>query len=377
MLFLAGLDVPPFQLSAATMPHPSLRRIPSAQDFRNATSPKPAGVIEKMAVSIRGDGSLAQIYASLKKLDAKKDEKLDIVLQAVWEVVVDCKEWLAKKDPTNAGPMHAAPDLVLRLTEVTNLHIAARAAFEEMKYKSDAFAANKGSRSALPAIPLEGRHQFERVAYLADDKQAHPPSASILLEDKKVTDYGAFRRKYDAAPGPQTQVQFLRKADRMDFLVVLEGGLFYGAKGTKKDFGVRKSVSGVYGEMYAMDRHGNLFVRDYGGYNPTAEDPAKFNHSSFNAGREVVCAGVALFLKGHLVAVDNASGHYKPSPKQLQAMLVFLAAHGADLTRTRVNLLGYPGEYHLATDFIQNHAGKPAWKSSMNTDWPSDKSVSG
>src|SRR6516225_4255434 len=68
---------------------------------------------------------------------------------------------------------------------------------------------NKGSRYSIPEIKIERRHQFERVAYLSDYKEYHPPAANILLEDKKVTYYGAFRRKYDEAPGPQTQVQFL------------------------------------------------------------------------------------------------------------------------------------------------------------------------
>lgn len=41
------------------------------------------------------------------------------------------------------------------------------------------------------------------------------------------------------------------------------------------------------------------------------------NHSTFNAGNEVVCAGMLSITNAQLTMINNESGHYKPDQKNL------------------------------------------------------------
>jgi hypothetical protein len=123
--------------------------------------------------------------------------------------------------------------------------------------------------------------------------------------------------------------------------------------------------------MYAMDSYGNLF----GSPNPTFEnlkkvagklgqDPARmtnFNHSTFNAGREVICAGLIGFTDGYIKWIDNNSGHYKPSRASLKDAIEFMDDEGRDLSQLMVGAYHYlPGgaiksiEVHTPAHFLNS-----------------------
>jgi len=123
--------------------------------------------------------------------------------------------------------------------------------------------------------------------------------------------------------------------------------------------------------MYAMDSYGNLF----GSPVPTFEalkkvagkmgqDPVKmtnFNHSTFNAGREVISAGLIGFTDGYIQWIDNNSGHYKPSRESLKDAVEFMEDEGRDLSQLRVGAYHYlPGgaiksiEVHTLAHFLAN-----------------------
>src|SRR5262249_38130696 len=151
------------------------------QQFRNATSTNPTELIGKLGAAIRGDGSLSEICKSLEKLDSQRAEKPVVVYHALWNVMVDCAEWLKKK-----GQPAGAVGQSNRVTEVQTLHRDEKAAFDEIKFKSDAFEANKAATGKPASHPLSGKFQFERDAFLADDRKSDPPAASVLLKIPKV-----------------------------------------------------------------------------------------------------------------------------------------------------------------------------------------------
>ena len=63
------------------------------------------------------------------------------------------------------------------------------------------------------------------------------------------------------------------------------------------------------------------------------------NHSSLNAGGDVISAGEIEFQAGQITYIDNASGHYKPTAKQVQNCVYSLRmADDADLSRLTVNV---------------------------------------
>jgi len=66
---------------------------------------------------------------------------------------------------------------------------------------------------------------------------------------------------------------------------------------------------------------------------------AQHNHSSLNAGADVICAGEIEFQNGMITYISNESGHYKPKPRQLQNCVNSLnVADEADLSRCEVNV---------------------------------------
>ena len=79
-------------------------------------------------------------------------------------------------------------------------------------------------------------------------------------------------------------------------------------------------VANGHQTAYAMDYYGNLYCRDVKGGFTTDSDTGElkfFNHSSFNAGKNVICAGVLVIKDGLLININNMSGHYRPTKDNL------------------------------------------------------------
>ena len=62
------------------------------------------------------------------------------------------------------------------------------------------------------------------------------------------------------------------------------------------------------------------------------------NHSSLNAGNDVISAGEIEFLNGRITYISNESGHYKPSARDLQNCVRSLHdADDADFSQIMIN----------------------------------------
>jgi len=136
----------------------------------------------------------------------------------------------------------------------------------------------------------------------------------------------------------RSEVNFVRKTDRVSkFLAWCENGLFY------KQDGIAHTSTGH--ELYAMDKYGSLITMPVGlFYSKTTRvydgtGDAQHNHSSLNAGADVICAGEIEFLNGKITYISNESGHYKPKARQLQNCVNSLnVADEADLSLCKVNV---------------------------------------
>jgi hypothetical protein len=136
----------------------------------------------------------------------------------------------------------------------------------------------------------------------------------------------------------KSEVNFVRKTDRVSkFLTWCENGLFF------KQDGVPYTSAGH--ELYAMDKYGSLITMPVGLFftkNTRVYDgngDAQHNHSSLNAGADVISAGEIEFQNGRIVYISNESGHYKPKAKQLQNCVNSLhVADEADLSQLKVNV---------------------------------------
>lgn len=183
---------------------------------------------------------------------------------------------------------------------------------------------------------LSKGYNLERKTYLAKKKRITPFSAS-LLSNKVDNLENLSKGKYEklGEENDTVRMYFCNRESRMRFLAQWVVDRWKDVHGqslhTQMGYQGNPLGSDLECHMYAMDRYGNLFVAyDNAGFGQKVLNKAtnakregrefrggQFNHSSFCAGREIICAGTVFFWKGQLIHIDNSSGHYKPTRQNL------------------------------------------------------------
>lgn len=201
----------------------------------------------------------------------------------------------------------------------------ARLAFENKKRLATA--------APLQTQAMPGVYHHERALYEQSGK-TRAPSATLLdgrydPASNNNTEFSnlseADFKGLDESLGKQFSVVYLKKMERLRDLMVVENHRLLKADGQPL------TTTGLAGWPYAIDAYGNLFTKNDQALNLHAK--CMFNHSSFNAGNDVVCAGMICVNNGMLQRISNNSGHYKPSRRNLfnaaQALIQELGAAGA------------------------------------------------
>jgi hypothetical protein len=183
----------------------------------------------------------------------------------------------------------------------------------------------------LNTLPNKANQHFQQN-YRAHGKELH----DLTLEDWQAIH--AIAKELD---NRQLEVRYMKKHERLMHMLESDG-----AGGLRYIIGTRSADSTPDQWAWAMDEYGNMFTaNDRLAANRGAY--AIFNHSSFTAGDNVVCAGMLrISATGRLTQIDNGSGHYKPNKEQLKAALNILEDdYGVDLTPTVITLyVNVPGQ---------------------------------
>jgi len=133
------------------------------------------------------------------------------------------------------------------------------------------------------------------------------------------------------------EVAYLHRKGRYEYMVSYDGnGLLCDQNGHP----ITTETKHPHQTAYAMDRYGNLFCRDVdGGFTIDRDsgDLKFFNHSSFNAGKGVICAGVLVIVDGVLKSINNMSGHYRPTKTNLIECVKVLRADSVKLNECTVS----------------------------------------
>jgi hypothetical protein len=371
--------------------------------FKNRTGLD--GHAEKRGPKIRAVDQAFDEYETRFNV-ATLDDKIALTA-ALFKV---CKDWLKKKEGkslfkerllrptvfnTNlANRKSAIQDVAEQcLDALAQLDPAlwARTEFDRHKVRSLA-----GGERMMHAKALAPGYNLERESWLhskktraiggsglSDEVHMLNSKSKKKLSDLSFSDYAKLDKLADGGT-----VKYLRKAERLDKMMVLNDDSLLchaltpdmPATTTDRAFPTPERMPrewlGIVGFdrqlwMYAMDSYGNLFI------SPAATEAAVsdmlnaggfrfFNHSSFNAGREVTCAGMICIQAGVLRWIDNNSGHYKPSPDKVCQAIKLLAADGADVSGTVIGIGVYSGPHgHLSAmqcywgrDFLEHgHEG--------------------
>jgi hypothetical protein len=117
-----------------------------------------------------------------------------------------------------------------------------------------------------------------------------------------------------------TSVKYLNKEERAHYKVTIRDGKVFDADG--KPFETRQAST-----AFKVDKGRAIFVMDAQGsiYISNEQTRGKFHHSSFFAGQPVAAAGDIRIEDGFITAISRKSGHYRPTPEQLNQVVQQLA----------------------------------------------------
>jgi hypothetical protein len=334
----------------------------------------------------RGRGKkLKAIDAVLEAWNGGNLPAIDIV-PALIAIMNACRTWLRAKDAAGADGGTTA----MRRPRVSTL---ANQAFNRWQYQI--FAQNKANaaNAAPPALrSLQGGYTHERSTYLASGRtQAVSGSAASALAEishnpvqanaiaglagvpfpanvdfNNMTDPQFTNLVNTFAPfsiDGVTQVKFLAKRERITKLIVIDTGILYDGP-----FSQYSTAADANGFAYVVDAYGDLITTDHSTLMHGEPAHVRFNHSSYNAGKDVISAGIIKVNQGQLTYLDNNSGHYKPTKQNLINALVILQNQGVDLSRVQAGCkersMAHRGEFRMhvhndADAFVRNPARRP------------------
>jgi hypothetical protein len=130
------------------------------------------------------------------------------------------------------------------------------------------------------------------------------------------------------------RVEFMKRDERIKHLVIVKNGLLY-QEG--KVYSCKVDRNDLWAATYAIDRHGNLFSKKAA---EASRDNLRFNHSSYCAGKEIICAGTLACIEGNLLAISNLSGHYRPDANALRSAVIMLGEEEIDMDEVAVEGFG-------------------------------------
>lgn len=350
--------------------------MPSWDQFKAATDNKSLFQRARGSNIAHIDLALQNWYAEASRAGARrKVELLSALLSA-------CSKWLKLK----MGPTTET----LRLKRRVAIHALAEAALDELQalaapadrvaFDRRKFAVLSGARRVQPGMhplrALSRGYAHERSLYLKGGKQealsgtkVHnhlsyategiAPFDNVAFANKEFDQLTETEFRHMAQLARQAnmkyQVEFTRKAGRTAYWAIPgPQGRFFDVN----DKPINAPEAG--GWIWAMDEYGNLFLRS--GREAEGRE-ILLNHSSFNAGKPVICAGSIVVEDGLLRKIDNSSGHYKPTRSDLLAALQCLLDDGADLGKASAWVFEYPNgkmvqhRYRSALAFLRSPQG--------------------
>jgi hypothetical protein len=344
----------------------------------------------------KGGPKIVRVDMALERWElAKLSPAASVKIGALYNLWKECERWIkAKLDkkPTSrfmvrSNTIHGISADAWKEMFVVMPNLAK--ALDEYQQRKK----TEGKRLALKA--LDHLYGYERMHYLrAPAKQGNPASMTAVIGHyyglkknlgkkdfaavglKKLADFKdhmelTYKQVETLAEVYKDQIAttaYLNKIERLAHLVApADDGLLYDINYTLIDL-TRLSGSRLELAIYAMDCYGNLFVN----YEDPEKGADKFNHSSFCAGNDVVCAGLLHIGKGRLTCISNNSGHYKTTRENLHACVKILEEAGTDLSKTRVLVLKFgptgniiQDDNYIAATFLNDPNAKPDWPEKM------------
>ena len=311
----------------------------------------------EQVTNIRGHDrkNLIPIDKALKNYHIYKNQNIVVAADLLIEVLKACQRWLVAKAVKIAN---GSANTLARKTQVDFLVEQAAHLLAWYRYELNKTSANGGYRAAnANTRALQPGYNAERTQFVQAKANNYTPTGAInpiggsFAHEVKDWDQNLqgvnfgnltdndFQTLYNnfADLGMQKPlVHFVRKAERLreNYVVVVNGLLLF--KG-------QLLTTQGYDWMYVMDEYGNLLTQahnaDLNRNQPNARLHQQYNHSSLNAGKDVICAGTWNVQQGRLRMISNESGHYQPTQANLHDCVTVLVDEDAvDIGAARVEI---------------------------------------
>jgi hypothetical protein len=344
----------------------------TVEQFKSRTTP--GGLLRLVK---RGRNHIGLIDLALEDLHRLAAMSHLTAADACGKVLERCKEWLRDKGDKTSSTFAMRKVVILEL---------ANQVFERMQW--ELFELRKKDRTGMFGrrrrgpdvyVPkgLTGAYTHERSTYISSGKQHAISGSSVSFFSEFVNKgrFGDYAIKknfseltegeylqimndfHDLVPGVERHVRFMPKSERIRFMLVVDtlDGRIY--EGFNKVFDSTKSRDGF---PYVIDLYGSWYSADHAGERDRMDEDTRFNHSTFNAGKEVVSAGIVKATNGVLSYIDNNSGHYKPTRNNLHNAVTILSGFGIDFSAIQIGVKEIIGGnlrfsyYDNGNRFLQN-----------------------
>ena len=292
-----------------------------------------------------GRSDLQRIDLALGRWQGAGDASSEARRGILQDIGSACKAWLDAHAEDGGDVANA------RRPHVTALLAQAVKYYKYLQFEHRKQSYPKGGEAAGPLKQLHGTYVFEADA---DQQAGHRqglhtkgavrPAASVFNaatfqpaltkahEDGKIStasfgsltadDYGVLEEMIRDQTALPSKMAYLSKVERLDCMV------FVDADGKIKTNFDTPLDTGMVLTHYTIDRYGNIFIKRGQDYH--------WQHSSFNRGKEVICAGFVWVDQGVLTLIQNGSGHYRPTQQHLWAAVDLFRQYGATLDRATV-----------------------------------------
>jgi len=348
-------------------------QVPTLQEFKRKTTPS--------NIFKRGRSTIGIVDIALANWQVGPQSGLQAIA-GLKEILHACRDWLTAKGGKESSNFQRRRDVVMQL---------ANAAFARLQFES--FELNKsktqgGARQVGTLKSLSPGYAHERSTYLASGKTAAVSGSTVAqltemaprmpgltwIPDKpfsQLSEQEFIRVMNEIGPtfaGIQTEVKFMPKDERRNYMLIIEDGYLY--SGFNQRFDTSRSPGGY---PYVIDGYGSIYSTDHTALEREMPMEQRFNHSSFNAGKDVVCAGMIKVVNGRLRYIDNNSGHYKPPRRNLHSAIKLLSECGVDMymgvqvgmkEQVRGELVFHT--YNVAALFLANMNARPDLTEKVN-----------
>jgi len=250
------------------------------------------------------------------KLTILKDHVSKDVYKKIEQAPPDGLVALMGKKPK----VYAAIDKAVKTLQLTKLQgedlrqvemLAAK--IKEVSYFTDAKPMSKEYAAEAPKLKIAGvKGHFHPGIKLAKNGKTINELVAKWRKNKTKRDFDKWASDRvtpkDAKTLAEINVTYLDKQGREKYLTAFK-------KGVMSNEALGKKATGKF--IYVLSTDKELFVAE--------KNRGTFNHSTFFAGKPVLCAGKMDVEEGVIKRVDKSSGHYKTTDEMFENMIKFLS----------------------------------------------------